>query len=216
MVCFSHLEFVVFGKAVFVDAVVFETGFFEHTRNLIKVVGDVLGLVSIGAYGNDLSAEFTVALESSHAGMEFLHSLAHCLGVDLDSFFVFDKISEDLVNDISVFGVVIFADSARHVPDDVIEMAEYVKVVEFLYILKIFGEILPEYFLLIPSFKELSVVRVFAVDKVEGTDYEIIFMVSAEDEVFFYTAFLKTDLHTEFDADLIPVFLTQAEKFIQI
>ena len=132
----------IFGKAVFVDAVVVEACFLKYIGNFVEMIGDVLGLVGIGAYGHDLSAEFAVTLESGNAGVELLHSLAHGLGVDLDSFFIIDQVSEDLIDYVSVISVIVFPCSAGQISDDVVEVTQNIEIMEFFDVLEIFGEIL--------------------------------------------------------------------------
>ena len=93
----------ILGKAVFVDAVILETGFRKYIRYLVEMLCDILGLMSIGTDSYYLTAKFAVSLKRGHAGMELLHAFAHGFGIDLDSLFVFDKMLEDLIDDIAVF-----------------------------------------------------------------------------------------------------------------
>ena len=99
--------------------------------------------MSVGSDCYNLTAQFTVTLESSHAGMEFFHALAHCLGVDFDSFFIFDKLFEDLIDDVTVFGIVVFVISAGEISYEIIEMSEYIEVMELLDVFMILGEVFP-------------------------------------------------------------------------
>ena len=180
------------------------------------MVCDILGLVSVGAYGYDLSAEFAVALESGHAGMEFLHAFAHGFGVDLDSFFIFDKMFENLIYDVPVLGIVVFSGTAGKISDHVIQVSENVEVVELLDVVVILGEVFSQGFFFGTALEERFVVRIFSSNHVLGCDDEIIFVIPAEDEILLNTALLKSHFKSEFDADLVFVFFSHAQKLIQI
>ena len=142
----GSLKLVIFRQSVFVDAVVLESCFEHHIRYACELASHVLGLMGIGAYGYDLSAEFAVALESGHAGVEFLHAFAHGFGVDLDSFFIFDEMFEDLINDVAVLRIVVFPCSAGKISDHVIQVSENVEVVELLDVVVILREVFSQGF----------------------------------------------------------------------
>ena len=71
--------------ALLEDAVVPEAAFFQHVGGALEVCGDIVRVVGVGAYGDNLPAQLPVALKRVCTGMEFPHSLFQAAGVQLDS-----------------------------------------------------------------------------------------------------------------------------------
>ena len=81
-----YLKLVKLRAALFEDAVVPEAAFFQHVGGALEVCGDIVRVVGVRAYGDDLPAQLPIPLQRAHAGVEIPHSVLQAAGVQLDAF----------------------------------------------------------------------------------------------------------------------------------
>lgn len=63
-----------FRRPLFKNAEIAEAAFPQNLGGPLKMRADILGVVGIGAHGDNFPAQLPVALQQAHAGMKVAHA----------------------------------------------------------------------------------------------------------------------------------------------
>ena len=76
----------IFRAALFVDCVIFETAQLQDLGGKIQIGSHILRFVSIGSYGDDLTAQLMLAAQNIGTGMRLSETVAETSGVQFQTF----------------------------------------------------------------------------------------------------------------------------------
>ena len=168
-------------------------------------MGDLCGSVGVGACGDDLPAQLTVALQSTDARVGLAHSFGQCGSVDLDALIHTDQTPQDLFKDIPVFFIRISLVFLRAVAHHIVQMAVDIEVAESLQILRDGCKVFQICLILTASFVESRIVRILPVADVGGGDDEIILMGYHKSRILPCKMGLHPQFYAEAERDLACV-----------
>lgn len=146
--------------ALLEDAVVPEAAFFQHVGGALEVCGDIVRVVGVRAYGDDLPAQLPIPLQRAHAGVEIPHSVLQAAGVQLDAFPLVQQKLQNLVQDVPIELIGISPVLFRRVADHIIQMPVHVEIGEFPDVLQRVLKIFPDGFPGVPPLEKAGIIGI--------------------------------------------------------